>query len=266
MAGEDFTHLKQMLLSRREAIFDRSLGLESGWRSLEDRDSELEEEAQKITLMSLYDELALRDQREIEEIDRALLKIEQGSFGCCERCKKPISRARLEALPEVRLCLSCARKSEKALGRRNDNREAMSCSAAPSGYEDLSDEDLAELIKEALRNDGRIDTQDLDVTIHGGTIRLNGVLPSEEEHQIILRILLDSICFGSLVDRLEISEVTSERKDLMPERFVLEPRMGIPLEMGEEETTDDPFEMQEEDIAFDVPDRPPAEQFPSRRL
>lgn len=33
-------------------------------------------------------------------------------------------------------------------------------------------------------------------------------------------------------------------------------------ELDEEEMTDDPFEMQEEDTLFDVPDRPPAERYP----
>jgi RNA polymerase-binding transcription factor DksA len=261
MAGEDFAHIRQILLTRRAEILDRSLGLESGWRMLEERDAELEEEAQKMSLASLYDQLALRDKRKIEEIDRALLKIEEGSFGRCERCKRAISRARLEAFPEVRLCRSCARRSETKISRPSPNREAISCSAAPSGYEDLSDEEMEELITEALQNDGRFDMPELVITCKNGTIHLDGVLPSEEEHQILLRILVDFLCFGSLVDRLEISEVTSEEEKGMPERVVLESKMGVPLDMDEEETTDDPFEMQEEDVVFDVPDRPPAERF-----
>ena len=65
------------------------------------------------------------------------------------------------------------------------------------------------------------------------------------------------------MDRVEIIEATAGEDTERPERFVREDsRIGIPLEMAEEEITDDPFEMQEEDIPFDVPDRPPAETHP----
>jgi DnaK suppressor protein len=42
------------------------------------------------------------------EVERALQKIEQGSYGVCERCSKPIAEARLEANPTARLCITCA--------------------------------------------------------------------------------------------------------------------------------------------------------------
>ncbi len=43
----------------------------------------------------------------VEEIDRALAKIEQGTYGVCERCGEPIKKARLKALPYASLCISC---------------------------------------------------------------------------------------------------------------------------------------------------------------
>ena len=56
MANEDSAYFKQILLSRRAETFDLSLGLEAGWRALQERDAELEEEAQKMNLTSLYDQ------------------------------------------------------------------------------------------------------------------------------------------------------------------------------------------------------------------
>lgn len=246
MTDRDPRHFRQMLLNRRAEIFDRVLGLEEGWRALQERETELEEDAQKMSLMSLYDQLAFRDKREIDEIDRALFKIEEGSFGRCEQCRRPIKRARLEALPEARFCLSCERRSEMRPDRPNRETEPLSCSAAPAGYEGLSDEELEELIKEALQSDSRLDTRELRVTCEEGTIFLHGVLPSEEEHQIVLRSLLDLFCFGSIVDRVEISEVPAGEEEEMP--------------VWSGEMTDDLFEMQEKDIFFEVPDRPPAER------
>jgi DnaK suppressor protein len=43
----------------------------------------------------------------ILEIDRALAKIDAGSYGRCEQCGRPIPEARLQALPYAALCVSC---------------------------------------------------------------------------------------------------------------------------------------------------------------
>jgi DnaK suppressor protein len=41
------------------------------------------------------------------EIDRALAKIESGTYGLCEQCGQPIPDARLQALPQAALCVAC---------------------------------------------------------------------------------------------------------------------------------------------------------------
>ena len=43
----------------------------------------------------------------IDEIDRALAKIDAGTYGTCEQCRKVIPDARLEALPHAALCVAC---------------------------------------------------------------------------------------------------------------------------------------------------------------
>ncbi|NRD42995.1 TraR/DksA family transcriptional regulator [Corallococcus exiguus] len=45
---------------------------------------------------------------ELEEVEAALERIEQGRFGCCERCGGAIGRQRLLAVPEARCCQACA--------------------------------------------------------------------------------------------------------------------------------------------------------------
>jgi len=44
-------------------------------------------------------------------IERALEKIEEGSYGRCDSCGDPIAEGRLKAAPESALCIECARKS-----------------------------------------------------------------------------------------------------------------------------------------------------------
>jgi DnaK suppressor protein len=50
----------------------------------------------------------------IQKIDRALKRIDAGTYGVCERCGKPIEKARLKALPYVDLCI----KDAQARSRR----------------------------------------------------------------------------------------------------------------------------------------------------
>jgi RNA polymerase-binding protein DksA len=47
------------------------------------------------------------------QIDAALGRIEEGSFGTCGTCGKPIAEERLEARPWASLCIDCQRKAER---------------------------------------------------------------------------------------------------------------------------------------------------------
>jgi|SRR5579884_916705 len=49
----------------------------------------------------------------IEEINGALTRLDQGGYGTCEECGKPIARERLEALPWTRHCIRCAQKIQE---------------------------------------------------------------------------------------------------------------------------------------------------------
>jgi len=50
----------------------------------------------------------------IDQVERALARIEEGSYGSCERCGRPIDSARLRALPRTLLCTDCKRREERA--------------------------------------------------------------------------------------------------------------------------------------------------------
>jgi DnaK suppressor protein len=58
-------------------------------------------------------ELGNGDRRLLREVVTALRKIDDGSFGSCERCGEPIADKRLEALPFARYCITCQRAAEK---------------------------------------------------------------------------------------------------------------------------------------------------------
>jgi RNA polymerase-binding transcription factor DksA len=49
--------------------------------------------------------------RELANIDAALLRIEEGSWGRCQACGGPMGLQRLRALPEARFCVACSGQS-----------------------------------------------------------------------------------------------------------------------------------------------------------
>jgi DnaK suppressor protein len=44
----------------------------------------------------------------IGRTERALVKLDEGTYGICDSCGEPIAPARLEAMPDVALCVTCA--------------------------------------------------------------------------------------------------------------------------------------------------------------
>ena len=61
-------------------------------------------------------EKQIRDQ--LADVEHALHKFEEETYGLCEGCGQPIDPARLEALPQAKLCVSCkANQAKNAPGR-----------------------------------------------------------------------------------------------------------------------------------------------------
>jgi DnaK suppressor protein len=62
--------------------------------------------------------LTLAAEAALSEIDAALQRLEEGSYGVCQRCAEPIPWERLEVLPMSRLCTPCQYLADS--GRSND--------------------------------------------------------------------------------------------------------------------------------------------------
>jgi DnaK suppressor protein len=58
-------------------------------------------------------QLAELDSREITQIERALVRLRQGTYGLCESCGEKIPVGRLNALPYSTLCIGCQREQER---------------------------------------------------------------------------------------------------------------------------------------------------------
>jgi DnaK suppressor protein len=90
----------------------------------------IQEEKQKAGASDVYNpdradlayDYASRDRRSaylrqledhLNDINEALKRIDQGTYGLCTNCGKIIATARLEARPESTLCVDCQQKREK---------------------------------------------------------------------------------------------------------------------------------------------------------
>ncbi len=118
------TNLEE-LRSRLESGQKRLLGeleqLEANTRPVEERREgspfgKREEEATET--FELEKRLALENQirGHLSEVEHALGKFEQGTYGLCDSCGQPIAPERLEALPQASLCVNCKTKNAKSRG------------------------------------------------------------------------------------------------------------------------------------------------------
>lgn len=72
--------------------------------------------ADKATVRLLNDlalEAAGQQAAQLRTLKHALAKFDDGSYGECEVCGKPIGFSRLQARPEARLCIACQTRAEK---------------------------------------------------------------------------------------------------------------------------------------------------------
>jgi RNA polymerase-binding transcription factor DksA len=91
-------------------------------RHVKEERNEAEENADWLDRAAYDSRIALLDRlsewytREIDEIDRALARVEQSKYGICLACHHPIETQRLEFFPEVAFCAVC-QETREALQR-----------------------------------------------------------------------------------------------------------------------------------------------------
>lgn len=73
-----------------------------------------------VFMQNMQNSLTIHEEGRLEQVTEALSKIEEGTYGICEICKKRIGTARLELMPETTLCAQCAKKKD-SLPDDNEN-------------------------------------------------------------------------------------------------------------------------------------------------
>jgi DnaK suppressor protein len=106
---------KSLLETKRDEIIKKAKQTLSEDMALDANDLPDEMDlASSEYLQSFTFRLRGREKVFLDKIHRALIKIEDGSFGKCEECEEEISVKRLEARPETTLCIRCKEDQERA--------------------------------------------------------------------------------------------------------------------------------------------------------
>jgi RNA polymerase-binding transcription factor DksA len=110
MAGTLHSTLRDQLEVERARLVDqlRQMGIGPGGKL--DFDDGFADSGQVTAERSEVEALGGSLLDTLREIEDALRKFDDGSYGSCESCGNQIAEARLEAMPAARLCINCASK------------------------------------------------------------------------------------------------------------------------------------------------------------
>src|SRR5262249_44728074 len=115
MARRDaLLRLHKSLIARRDELRKR-LGIElKGLRNFKSADptGDSADLAFDTGSEEVASQLAELESRELGQIERAITRLKQGTYGVCEGCQKKIPVARLNALPFSTTCIECQREME----------------------------------------------------------------------------------------------------------------------------------------------------------
>lgn len=108
---------RQRLLASRQALAGevvnrREEGCSLGTDGIQDAGDDAANAYARQLLLNLGE----REREALREIDEALERLEEGSFGVCQECGEEIVEARLQALPYATLCVECKSNQESGVG------------------------------------------------------------------------------------------------------------------------------------------------------
>ncbi len=105
---KNIDELEDILLSRKTRITNSILGSRNSMENLKDSECRDEYDFAEVSSDSFKEGLLADQQvKELVEIDLALKRIKEGSYGVCEMCDELINLGRLRAKPFAKFCIPC---------------------------------------------------------------------------------------------------------------------------------------------------------------
>jgi DnaK suppressor protein len=114
MNKQKLDYFRNLLVKQREQVLEDFDADRAAARHENDGVIDVAEESELDRDTSTALGLAERESELVEEIDAALRRIEDGTYGQCERCGRPIEEERLKAMPTARYDAKCQAAIEAA--------------------------------------------------------------------------------------------------------------------------------------------------------
>jgi len=107
-------HFKEILLVRKAELEKILFNISNEIKEINRCEVKDEADFASVNLDSERDmQIFLQQKKELEEINEALKKIEEGTYGICEMCEEPIQEERLKIKPHAKYCIICREIIEK---------------------------------------------------------------------------------------------------------------------------------------------------------
>lgn len=114
LSPEDLERFKVRLIEERKRILsDMDMLVKKSNEFGRDGTMDIGDEASDLSNRQLLLSLNEADRKKLLEIEEALDRIEEGTYGICEECGEPISVKRLEIKPTAIYCVECKSRLEK---------------------------------------------------------------------------------------------------------------------------------------------------------
>jgi len=114
MNKRDLKHFKELLEAEREKLtkMAREATKDHMGTDIDDLKDDMDLASSELDQSMVY-RFRDRERNLLKKIEKAIQKIEDGTFGICEICEEPIGMKRLEARPVTELCINCKEDQEK---------------------------------------------------------------------------------------------------------------------------------------------------------
>ncbi len=118
MSNLKLDHYRELILAKRREIYEelkqgelkeaiQEAPAENSYAfHMADLGSDVNEREKSFLVAALENDI-------LAELDEALIRIEEGTYGLCAVCDQPIDPKRLEAIPYAKLCLECKAREER---------------------------------------------------------------------------------------------------------------------------------------------------------
>ncbi len=114
MRKRELERYKKRLIEKRSELLERVRRVRSSEADQgEEKAADMGDRALSSTSRTLLNQLSASERGILKRIDKALERMEDGTYGRCLNCSQKIQKGRLDAVPWARFCIECQEKLDR---------------------------------------------------------------------------------------------------------------------------------------------------------